>query len=106
MKGSADIVAEMKCLGYHAACNGDAARNRCVMTGALRGKLAAMDKRFAKTSMAAKAHWWKLQCRGIIRFNAAFVGCNEVAMPKLQVINNAGARKSCKTVGVSPSYNF
>ena len=63
------------------------------MVGALRGKLAMMDKRFSSVSTAVKAKWWQLQFKGLVSYFAAFVGCSLLIMQALAPVNNGGAGK-------------
>ena len=88
-------VDESKVLGYYVACNGDTSRSRSTLNGALRGRLATMDKRFALAPAGARAYWWRQQCRGFIGFFAAFLGINVTIIRQMGIIANLGARKIC-----------
>ena len=92
----------MKVLGYWLTCNGDHVRNMSSMRGALRGKLAMMDKRFVSVPRMVKAKWWQLQLRGVVGFYASFIGLGRTIMRQLAPVNNSGARK---VLGVRPFYN-
>ena len=98
---SFEVVDEMKVLGYWLTCNGDHVRNMSTMRGALRGKLAMMDKRFASVPRMVKAKWRQLQFRGVVGFYAPFIGLGRTIMRQLAPVNNSGARK---VLGVRPFY--
>ena len=61
-----------------------------------------MDSRFASIARTAKAKWWQLQFRGVLAFHAAFIGCGQLVMRKLEPLGNAGVRK---VMGWSRHYN-
>jgi len=96
------VADETKLLGYHVACNGDTSRSRATLTGALRGRLAKMDKRFSLSSPAVRARWWQQQYRGFIGFFAAFLGINCTIVRQMATIANVGARKVCN---LNPRFN-
>ena len=103
MKGlTFKVVDEMKSLGYWISCNGNNNRNRSTMLGALKGKLALMDRRFTGVPRAVRAFWWKLQSRGIVGYFAGFLGVNKLTLQKVHTISNAGARK---VLNVSARFN-
>ena len=97
------VAEEMKSLGYWISCNGNNARNQSTMLGALKGKLALMDKRFVGVPPAVRASWWKLQSRGIVGYFASFLGVSRLTLQKVQTIGNGGARK---VMGVNSRFNI
>ena len=74
--------------------------------GAMRGRLAQLNKQFALCSNFSRARWWKSQFRGIAGWHAAFVGVNQTIFRKLEPISNCGARRVTGLFGRSGSNEF
>ena len=72
------------------------------MIGGLRGRAHSMQAKFNRVPAASRAHWWKVQFRGIVGFHAAFLGCTTTTFKELGVVGNAGARK---VAGLSRRHN-
>ena len=86
------VVHEAKCLGYYVTCSGDVSKNRQRLLGALRGGLRTGRRHMKGLPCAMRAHWWKIQYRGLIGYFAAFLGLSRSMMRLFEVIDNAGAR--------------